>query len=86
MIFWVREVLKRTVIGDWRFHYECLEKKNYCKETKLEELHFKLIHRIIVAKKEFSRYGVKGDHECLYCGEKDSIDHTFINCQFVRLL
>lgn len=59
-------------------------KKTYCKETKLEEFHFKLIHRVIVATKKFYRYGVKADDECLYCGEKDSIDHTFINCQFVK--
>jgi len=36
-----------------------------------------------VAKKEFYRYG-KADDKCLFCGNKDSIDHTFINCQFVR--
>ena len=44
-----------------------------CKETKLKEFQFKLIHRI------------KIDDECLYCGEKDSIDHTFLNCRFVEI-
>ena len=69
--------------------YACMEKKihltkNICKETKLEELRCTLIHRIIVTKKEFYRYGIKTDDECLYCGEQDSIDHTFTNCQFVE--
>ena len=55
------------------------------KETKLKEFQFKLIHRIVVTKKELHRYGVKADDECLYCGEKDSIEHTFLNCQFVKI-
>ena len=59
--------------------------KNICKETKLKEFQFKLIHRIVVTKKELHRYGIKADDECLYCGEKDSIEHTFLNCQFVKI-
>lgn len=41
---------------------------------------------ITVTKNEFYQYGVKADDECLYRGEKDSIDHTVINCQFVKTL
>ena len=62
--------------------------KSICKETNratLKEFQFKLIHRIVVTKKELHRYGIKADDECLYCGEKDSIDHTFLNCQFVKI-
>ena len=58
--------------------------KNTCKETKLKEFQFKLIHRIVVTKKELFRYGIKTDDECLYCGEHDSIDHTFNDCEFVK--
>ena len=57
--------------------------KNLCKETKLREFQFKLIHRIIVTKKELCRFGIKPDDDCLYCGEKDSIDHSFKDCMFV---
>ena len=32
-----------------------------------------------------TRYGIKSDDECLYCSEKDSIEHTFLNCQFVKI-
>ena len=28
---------------------------------------------------------LKADDECLYCGEKVSIEHTFLNCQFVKI-
>ena len=59
--------------------------KNICKETKLKEFQFKLIHRTIVTKKELFRFGVKTDDECLYCGDKDSIEHSFIECAFTKL-
>ena len=60
--------------------------KTTCKETKLKEFQFKLIHRIVVTKKELFRFGIKPDHdECLYCGDKDSIEHTFIECPFTKI-
>ena len=49
--------------------------KTVCRETKLKEFQYKLIHRIVVTKKELYRYGIKGDDEYIYCDEKDSIDH-----------
>ena len=58
--------------------------KNICKETKLKEFQFKVIHRIVVTKKELYRYGIKTDDECLYCGEHDSTVHTFIDCESVK--
>ena len=58
--------------------------KNICKESKLKEFQFKLIHRIEVTKKELFRCGIKTDDECLYCGEHDSIDHTFKDSEFVK--
>ena len=51
--------------------------KNTCKEPKLKEFQFKFIRRIVVTKKDLFRYGIKTDDECFYCGEHDSIDHTF---------
>lgn len=59
--------------------------KNICKETKLKEFQFKLIHRTIVTKKELFRFGIKADDECLYCGDKDSVEHSFIECMFTKL-
>ena len=49
-----------------------------------KEFQFKLIHRIIVTNKELFRFGIKPDDKCLYCGDKDSIEHTFIECPFTR--
>ena len=59
--------------------------KNICKETKLKEFQLKLIHRTIVTKKELFRFGIKTGDECLYCGNKDSIKHSFIECVFTKM-
>ena len=59
--------------------------KTVCRETKLKEFQYiKLIHRIVVTNRELYRYGIKEDDECIYCGEKDSIDYTFRDCHFVK--
>ena len=54
--------------------------KQVSRENKQREFHFKFLHRIVVTKKELCRFGIKDDSECLYCGEQDSIEHTFSNC------
>jgi len=59
--------------------------KTICRETKLKEFQYKLIHQIVVTKKELYRYGIKEDGKCQNCGEKDSIDHTFRDCHFVKI-
>jgi len=58
--------------------------KYICKDAKLKEFQFKFIHRTIVTNKELFRFGIKPDNECLYCGDKDSIEHTFIECPFTK--
>ena len=59
--------------------------KTVCRETKLKEFQYKFIHRIVVTKKELYRNGINEDDECIYCGEKDSIDHTFRDCHFAKI-
>jgi len=58
--------------------------KNICKETRLKEFQFNLIHRIMITRKELFIFSLKTDDECLYCGGKESIEHTFIECPFTR--
>ena len=43
------------------------------------------MHRVVVTKKEFFTFGIKLDDECLCCGDKDSIQNTFIECQFTKI-
>ena len=35
--------------------------------------------------KTLRRYDIKADDKCLYCGKKDSIDHTFLNCRCAKI-
>ena len=71
----------------WTRIFTCKSLKNICKETKLKEFQFQLIHRAIVTKKELFRFGIKTDDECLYCGDKDhSIEHSLIECVFTKLI
>ena len=58
--------------------------RKICKENKLREFQFKFLLRIVITKKELFRYGIKQDSDCLFCDEEDSIDYTFINCQFTQ--
>ena len=55
-----------------------------CRENKLKEFQFKFIHRIVITKKELFRYGINTDSDCIYCGEPDSINHTFVDCEFTK--
>ena len=66
----------------WRHIFKVA--KQICRETKLKEFQHKFLHRIIVTKKELCCFGIKQDSDCLYCGKEDSIEHTFINCQFSK--
>ena len=58
--------------------------KQVSRENKPREFQFKFLHRIVVTKKELCRFGIKDDSECLYCGEQDSIEHTFLDCSFTK--
>ena len=40
--------------------------RKLCKETKLKEFQFKLIHGIVVTKRELFKYGIKTDDECCW--------------------
>ena len=55
-----------------------------CKENKLKEFYFKLAHRILVSKKELHLFGVSNNSDCTYCGQPDSISHTFIDCHLSK--
>ena len=57
--------------------------KQFSNENKLREFQFKFLHRV-VTKKELCKFGIKDNSECLYCGEEDSIEHTFSECHFTK--
>ena len=58
--------------------------KTICKDNKLREFYFKLLHRIIVTKKELFLYGKEVNMLCRYCQMNDSIIHTLQNCSWTK--
>jgi len=67
---------------NWRKIFKSVQKK--CRENRLRECNFKSIHSIVVTKKELFRFNIKSDSNCIYYREPDSIDHTFLECQFTK--
>ena len=59
--------------------------KCVCKDNKLNEFYFKLLHRIVVTKKELILFGLAEDAKCPYCEMNDSIIHTFHSCNWSQL-
>ena len=55
--------------------------KSISKQNKLKEFFFKLTHRIITTKKELHLYGIEDNKNCHFCGDDDSLLHTFLDCQ-----
>ena len=43
---------------------------------------FKLIDRIVATNSELYIYGIECNDNCYYCGNPDSIIHTFVECHF----
>ena len=74
--------LFETKTDVWEKRFASL--KTLCKEPKLKEFQFKFMHRIVVTKRELFRYGIQSDDDCVYCGEGNSIDHTFSDCAFIK--
>ena len=70
-----------TELNEWQTFFKSARK--ICKKNKLREFQLRFLHRIFVTKKELFRFGIKQDSNCLFCGEEDSMDHTF-NCQFTQ--
>lgn len=58
----------------------------HVRETKLQTLQFKIIHRILPCNKLLKIYRIKDSDECEYCGKKDDIAHFFINCAASQML
>ena len=49
---------------NWPCYFSTL--KLICKETKLRELYYKFLHRIIATKKELYCFGIESNKDCLY--------------------
>ena len=52
----------------------------FIKETKLQEIQWKIIHNIFPTNILLNRMGIKDSEKCEFCGEKDHIEHYFFEC------
>lgn len=52
----------------------------HVRETKLQTLQFKVIHRIIPCNKLLKIYKIKDSNKCEYCNKVDDIPHFFVSC------
>ena len=77
---WERDLSSNDI--HWKNYFKQI--KFMCKENKLKEFYFKLIHRILVSKKELHLFGVSNNSNCTYCGQPDSLCHTFIECHLSK--
>ena len=77
---WERDLLPETILA--RHHFSRV--KNICRDNKLREFYFKLLHRIVVTKRELFTYGIAENALCPYCRQNDSIIHTFCNCHWTK--
>ena len=54
------------------------------RDNKLRQFSFKLLHRIIVTKKELLRFRLTDDATCISCPNSDTIEHTFLDCPEIK--
>ena len=71
--FWLRKL--KTDIQE---KYLCAFQAT--KESKLRLLHFKILHNIYPTSILLNRMGIKSSENCDFCGEKDFVEHMFVNC------
>ena len=77
---WKRDLQSdATVIDSFFRRVRCISRDN-----KLREFYFKLLHRIVVTRRELHFFGLEKDPLCIYCQENDSIFHTFCNCHWSK--
>ncbi len=55
--------------------------KNITLDNKLRQFYFKLLHRILITRKELKRFGITDNDRCTECGRPDSLEHSFLQCQ-----
>ena len=83
---WCKEMESNRSYGprktNWTNIFKSVQKT--CRTDRVREFHFKFIHRIVVNKAELFRFDIKSDSHCIYCRDLDSIDNTFLECQFTK--
>ena len=48
--------------------------------SKLRQFSFKLLHHILVTKKELKRFKISEREDCFFCKSSDSLEHASLEC------
>ena len=67
-----------NIFTDWRCKFANIYQ--ITKDNKLRQFLFKILHRVIVTKRELKKFNITGDDQCNLCSKTDSILHTFLEC------
>ena len=63
---------------DWGKKFSFIYKAT--KDNKLRQFSFRILHRILMTKKELFKFRLVEDQACTLCLQPDSIEHTFLDC------
>ena len=77
--FWNRK------LGIWitKWHWEIV--RDICKESRLRELHWKILHNIYPTNIILNKIGIAVSNRCSYCVDKvDYIEHFFVECPKIK--
>lgn len=89
LLFQEKSEVTSTAIKSWVKHYSGIEDKweklfknipHLSTDNKLRQFSFKLLHRILVTKKELKRFKISESEDCFYCKSPDSLEHAFLEC------
>ena len=78
--FWVKKFNINLNESTWENVFK------YVKETKLQEIQWKILHNIFPTNVLLNRMGIKNSEKCDQCNETDHLEHYFYNCLKVKYL
>ena len=58
--------------------------RNYCSETKIVELQWKILHAIYPTGVLLHKMKIKDNELCDFCGERDTLPHFFVECTVAK--
>ena len=78
--FWRSKYDKDTHGSTWKNIFK------YIKETKLQELQWKIVHNVYPTNTLLNRMGIKPSENCEFCGERETVEHLFFSCDRIKNL
>ena len=80
---WVQEVPELEHV-EWSTVYQL---SNFIDDTKLKEIHFRIVHRILTTKTLLLHLGITENDLCSYCANsRETIKHLYLECPVVQRL